>query len=106
MLDQLNLKPIASNVRAWIVDAYLRKMIEIKYIFASIMVSVKVEVCIRRKYNFIEIIFRAAVNDSLRIVTTTVKELHERTTAVAIRRNIVNCLATLRIWRSKFTASR
>ena len=45
ILNQLNLKLIASNVQAWTIEAYQRKITETKKTFAGKMVSVKVDLC-------------------------------------------------------------
>ena len=49
MLDRLNLKLTASNVQAWIIDAYQTKMTEIKQAFASKMVASYLIKCIFNK---------------------------------------------------------
>ena len=86
MLDQLNLKPAASNVRVWITDAYQRKRIETKQTFFGKMVLVKVDLCKQRKRQFIGINMQAVVDDNFPVITAPVNELHERATASAIRK--------------------
>ena len=54
MLDQLNLKLTVSNVRAWTVNTYQRKMIETKRTVAGNMVSVEIDLCTRRKCHFLK----------------------------------------------------
>ena len=97
MLDQLNLKLTASNIRAWTIEAYQRKMIVTQQTFASKMVSVEVEVCEQRKRHLIGINLQAVVDGNLRAITAAVNELHKRTTFVAIGKTIVSCLAKLDI---------
>ena len=65
MLDQLNLKPTASKVRAWTIDAYHRKITETKRTFAGKMVLVEVDLCTRRKRHFIKIYLQAVVDGNL-----------------------------------------
>ena len=94
-LDQLNLKLIASNVRAWIIDDYHRKMIKTTQMFAGKIVSVEVDLCAQRKRHFIGINLQVVVNGNLGVITAAVNELDERATAVATRISIVSCLAKL-----------
>ena len=65
MLDQLNLKLTASNVREWTIDAYQRKMIGIKQTFAGIIDLTKVYLCMQRKHYFIGINLQAVVDGNL-----------------------------------------
>ena len=72
-------------------------MIEIKQTFASKMVLVKVDLCRRRNCHFIEINLPAVVDGNLQVIILAVNELHERASAVVIRKKIVSYLAKLDI---------
>ena len=56
MLDYLNLKLTAFNVRARTTVAYQRKIVKTKQTFAGKMNLVKVDWCTRRKRDFVGII--------------------------------------------------
>ena len=72
-------------------------MIESKQAFAGRMVSVKADLCTRRKRRFIGINLPAVVDCNLQVIITAVNELHEQAAAAAMRLNIVSCLAKLDI---------
>ena len=72
-------------------------MIKTEQTFAVEIVSVKVDLCTRRKHHFIGINFQAVVEGVLRVTTVAVNKLHERATAAALRKNIASCLAKLGI---------
>ena len=55
MLDQLNLKLTAANVREMTIDSAKRKLAETREVFSGKMVSVKVDLCTRRGRNFMGI---------------------------------------------------
>ena len=74
MLDQLNLKLTASIVRTWAIDAYQRKMREIKHTLACKMVTIKVDLCTQKKRHFIGINLQAMVDGNLRAISGPVNE--------------------------------
>ena len=84
MLDQLNLKLTAANVREWTIDSAKRKLAETREVFSGKMVSVKVDLCTRRGRHFVGINLQAVIDGDLRVTTVAVTELHERATAVAL----------------------
>ena len=55
VLDQLNLKLTAFNVRTWIIDIHPGKILENKQTFAGKMASVEVDLRSRKKRHFIGI---------------------------------------------------
>ena len=81
-------------------------MMKTKQTFTGKMVFIKVGLCTRKKHHFNGINLRVVVVGYLGVIIKAVNELHERATANAISKNILNCLAQMAIWRSKFAASR
>ena len=59
------------------------------------MVSVKVDLCTRRKRHFIGINLQLVVEDNLRVIIGVLNDSHELVTAVAIAKNIVSCIVIL-----------
>ena len=92
MLDQLNPKLGASNVRAG--SLMLIKVSETKQTFAGKMVSVKVDLCTSRKRHFIGINLQVVVDGNLRLITAAVNELR-----------LVSIRCKLHAWCGKFFVS-
>ena len=76
-------------------------MTETKQTCAGKKISVKVHLYTSRKRCYIGINFQAEVDGDLRVINTAVNELHERATAVVLRKNIVSFLTELGILKKQ-----
>lgn len=83
--------------RLLVLEAYDRKILDLKNEFLDHMVCVKTDICSRRGRHFPGVNLQTVINGNLRVVTAAVKEMTERATGAKIRDTLVSCLQKLGI---------
>lgn len=97
ILSKLGISLNQRATRLLVLEAYDKKIQELKNEFLDRMVCVKTDLCSRRGRHFLGVNFQTVINGNLRVVTAAVKEMTERATGAEIRDTLVTCLKKLGI---------